>query len=663
MMFLVVIGFFVEEHTKVSAAAAECFMYLAPSTIPGAGLGVFAGSKAYKEGDFVSPGDIVIPIIDQELHHPHDDWEFLWDEYTWSESIHESLSEETDQDRGGTITAASLGMGATPNCLLSLVNLVEEDTIELDLANVDSSSPGSGAFTPYHNRIFSAYTDIKPGQELFVSYGASYFRHRSHIYGPMPEEHDYVVADSILTTFDKLDGRLGRNESRRTTTTTTTDKLDGRLGRNENSMTTTPDSSNQITSVASSLWNVLQNFKMIWPESGPLLALPLNLELVGPILADGGTAYQHYNRSIRDLDWLETHGVCMDNIESKNSTIPHAGRGAFATRHLPKGSIITPAPLIHVPNSSVLEFYDLDARRPTPKRSALALRYLNETINTTEDRKQYPIHSQLLRNYCFGHPESTLLLCPYGLLNGHINHSSKKANAKLQWSLGTGRMRHEEWLNMSIDEWGDEFHAGLAFDIVALRDISKGQEILIDYGDAWEAAWRDHVAHFDSRGTENFVFAARLEEDPTLKIRTMYEGSYDKQHKRIQCRTHFAYLRGLYRSFLEPTEPGLHECRVVERDENNDTSTYTVEFMEYWSEGGFCYSEVLAILWDLPRDVFYFADQPYSRPHSRRSSFRHEMGIPDTIFPEKWKNRLLADAGHTHTATNKEPSEAPKQVE
>jgi hypothetical protein len=65
---------------------------------------------------------------------------------------------------------------------------------------------------------------------------------------------------------------------------------------------------------------------------------------------DGGTGYTFYNRSIRDIAWLEEDGEGMDNIRNGTSTIPpHADRGAFANRKLPKGSLlVAPVPLVHI---------------------------------------------------------------------------------------------------------------------------------------------------------------------------------------------------------------------------------------------------------------------------------------------------------------------------
>jgi hypothetical protein len=44
-------------------AAIECGLYLAESTIPGAGLGIFAG-RDYRVGQDIGRGDVCIPFID-----------------------------------------------------------------------------------------------------------------------------------------------------------------------------------------------------------------------------------------------------------------------------------------------------------------------------------------------------------------------------------------------------------------------------------------------------------------------------------------------------------------------------------------------------------------------------------------------------------------------
>lgn len=61
----------------------ECFIWLAPSTLEGAGLGMFAGRDF--QTDEVLADDLVIPIVDiMAMNEDDPSFTFLWDEYTWN---------------------------------------------------------------------------------------------------------------------------------------------------------------------------------------------------------------------------------------------------------------------------------------------------------------------------------------------------------------------------------------------------------------------------------------------------------------------------------------------------------------------------------------------------------------------------------------------------
>jgi hypothetical protein len=59
--------------------SSKCGIYLAPSTIPGAGMGMFAGDRNYAKGEFLADGDLVIPSYDMNWHVGHKNYNFLWD--------------------------------------------------------------------------------------------------------------------------------------------------------------------------------------------------------------------------------------------------------------------------------------------------------------------------------------------------------------------------------------------------------------------------------------------------------------------------------------------------------------------------------------------------------------------------------------------------------
>ena len=62
---------------------------------------------------------------------------------------------------------------------------------------------------------------------------------------------------------------------------------------------------------------------------------------------------------VRSIEWLKENGMCLDNIVARKSRIVQAGHGAFATRRIQKGGIISPVPLVQIRREH-LEIYDAD---------------------------------------------------------------------------------------------------------------------------------------------------------------------------------------------------------------------------------------------------------------------------------------------------------------
>ena len=323
------------------------------------------------------------------------------------------------------------------------------------------------------------------------------------------------------------------------------------------------------------------------------------------------------------MEWLQQHGQCADNIRDGVSTIPGAGRGAFATRRIPKGGLVAPVPLIHISNKAQLTMYDMT----TPKDGDGKI-YRN-TLK--------PIGKQLLLNYCFGHRDSTLLLSPYGIVTSLINHSSQKPNARLEWSK---TMRHPEWRQQAIPSFARVKHNGLSMDFVALEDIDEGQEILIDYGPAWQEAFQDHVRNWrEPPNARTYRPAHELNADVDLVFSTTQEGGYDS-HLKLWIHNAYRRMAGLGEENPED-DMDYYMCNVLERvaqPQGGGEYTYTIEVLQTTDEEDFTQQYFLEIMWFVPRDAFIYDDCPRTRSHQMSWAFRHEMAIPDDLFPEAWKN-------------------------
>lgn len=144
----------------------KCGFYLAPSTIPGGGLGTFAG-KRFAIGVPIGAPALIFPIVDTYLHHPEvEGADTFFESYCWNQDTFDGLEEE------GVLDTVALvpGVGAALNSMLPLQNVLGTG-MKFSLENMHRSrDPGAGAFTPYSDRQLVSIEEIQVGAELFDSY-------------------------------------------------------------------------------------------------------------------------------------------------------------------------------------------------------------------------------------------------------------------------------------------------------------------------------------------------------------------------------------------------------------------------------------------------------------------------------------------------------------
>jgi SET domain len=403
------------------------------------------------------------------------------------------------------------------------------------------------------------------------------------------------------------------------------------------------------------LFGLVTSFATDW-ESTVLSALPSDTSSAEQITTEYGSLEKAQHHSSRHtMEWLQEHGTCADHLRPGVSAIPHAGRGAFAVRPLSKDAVVAPLPLIHIPDSQVLTQY--------------APQHFHDRSGTPDGPRNIsaPIHSQLMMNYCMGHPDSTLLLCPYGVNTALVNHDHVKPNVELRWS--TRHTSHIDWLHQPIEEWAPtSTAAGLVMELVALRDIAEGEEILMDYGEEWERAWQDHVSHWQPpAGANEYQPAKTLERQQVIRTTETDGYYYDSKTVAMLCRYSLLQMYGVRLGFLEDENESESKskdddqyahCRAIKRypasakkrmptNHKGDYSNeylYTIEVyaQAYDQREKKCVEQPLARLWNVPRDMFAYEDVWYSRDHAQPWSFRQPMGIPEHLMPKEWKNKLRA---------------------
>jgi hypothetical protein len=339
--------------------------------------------------------------------------------------------------------------------------------------------------------------------------------------------------------------------------------------------------------------------------------------------------------------------MCLDNVRSGDSQVPNAGKGLLAARRLAKDDIVLSSPVVPINRGDL--FGDGTGKMPA------------SGIN----------NYQLMLNYALGHEDSDLLLLPYGPFVNYINHPppGAKANAVIRWhSVGEKEMDapprmqfHHMDLFQEYAKAVTETHGkGLVIDIVALGKIDVGDEIYIDYGDAWRKAWDDHVKRWNAPlGASSYHTADQYYHNKTLNpkpeiVKTVDELKNDPYPDNLQTICYYDSDADMERvdeenkiNYAIWKDDGMpHECmrpcNILERypdTVNEGQMLYTAEMMHFEGEEKFWFCAMKPgrhIAKDVGYDGILIVDKPYSHDIFLEQAFRHEIAVPDNFFPKEW---------------------------
>jgi hypothetical protein len=292
----------------------------------------------------------------------------------------------------------------------------------------------------------------------------------------------------------------------------------------------------------------------------------------------------------------------------KKSTRIIVCTGAFATKAMKKDSLIAPMPLV-----------------PTTRQDL-------------QMQKEDSVTHQLLMNYCFGHPESSLLFFPYGSTANFVNHS-ENPNAYIKWS--SSNMSKSQNFEKPIGS----VTAGLIMDIIALEDIALGSEVTINYGKAWAESWEDHVNDWqisdDKLDINPASVAKRMNEEysgmkPFMTVSEMEERSINYP----PCVLTACYSTERSGSYVYSYEQrrDLFFCEIIDRYRKGDSYWYDVKI-----EG----SPENEILTGMPQEGIVFEAGRYCNDMHLPNAFRHEIEVPDDMYPELWRDlKIDEDDGY-----------------
>jgi hypothetical protein len=356
------------------------------------------------------------------------------------------------------------------------------------------------------------------------------------------------------------------------------------------------------------------------------------------------------NRKKLTVTELRKDGYCLDNLKPGPSTIRHACRGAFAARRLQRGSIVAPVPVIPLTSNSLLSVKHHESGRLVQSE-------------------------QLLRNYCYGHSNSSLLLFPYSSMVNLINHpgDGQSPNVRLQWAQSSYQYFDTPFPVLQ------ESSTRLLLELVALRDIEAGEELYMDYGKDWVDAWNSHLQNWEEEINEAVIIQSQQmnAHKNHYRLRTLSEQRFDpypdnvftgcfysysnrtsyailqlEQQKAKVATDQWKHIKGIYET------RNLRPCLVLDRHPTNTAADqkrqpddilykYNVRIMNYpgLPEKERIPPGIHYVVTDVPRNAIEFIDKIYTTDQHLPSAFRHHIGMigedeDDVIFPHQWMDLI-----------------------
>jgi hypothetical protein len=327
---------------------SSCTLFLAESTIPNAGLGVYTSIERHPD-EIIGEPDLCIPLVDMNYYNNNDQEHWFWplDDYVWSGHVMGMSSESLFDD---DIEAFCVGLDAVVNCNLALLNVAKSNVQyyhDHDIATTrrrrrrqydDTKNPGVGSYSPYQiNGTTRTTHSIPAGGELFKYYGESWFTSRPHSFGSIPLLQDYETVERLLRNLEEKLQRVPY-------------------------------------SIRQALYEDVILQQLPWKDTATnkrfYNALPLKYSDVQQSTTDGSSSNGdgsiirslHQDDAVRSHEWLLRNGRCLDHLQARPSLLPNgaAARGAFAKRSLPRDTIITTSPLLHIVDRQYLNMHHHD---------------------------------------------------------------------------------------------------------------------------------------------------------------------------------------------------------------------------------------------------------------------------------------------------------------
>jgi hypothetical protein len=176
---------------------------------------------------------------------------------------------------------------------------------------------------------------------------------------------------------------------------------------------------------------------------------------------------------------------------------------------------------------------------------------------------------------------------------------------------------------------------------VAVQDIAAGDELLMDYGNDWVAAWLKHAVHFNVSDDDQYIDARGYNDlFNDHPLRTWEQTKLDPYPKNLQLRCHATLLTQLVHMNATYVWSGAdygYPCQVLDyfREYGRELYTIEMEIPIILNETGGSRKQRIRIT-DVPRSGTRFFDRPYTTDIHQPFAFRHAIGLPQSMVAPHW---------------------------
>lgn len=181
------------DDTCKMAEQPICKFYLAPSSIPNSGFGVYTTQAISKDTPLTDGSDAPsVMVYDADVHFTGDR---LWsmENYFWS-------GEGSGQFEASSVEEYVVNFGTSCNFHTYLKGIYPTEAKYDDTITPRAEgSPGIGAYSYHGGALFYASRDIAAGEEIFANYGEDWLDTRQFL-KDVPREEDFTKTAEVITT-------------------------------------------------------------------------------------------------------------------------------------------------------------------------------------------------------------------------------------------------------------------------------------------------------------------------------------------------------------------------------------------------------------------------------------------------------------------------------